>query len=117
MTPDVEKIWYQANLHFARRCEAWQKEITDLELEIQQLSTSQYALRLRDASKTMLQKHLLIGGSDAKKVARSGTKQAMIDFIITDRKATFEQRIAYLRQQIADNQPDPRWRERKEEQP
>jgi hypothetical protein len=106
---EAYEIWYAANLALAILGKQWQQEITKLERDDDR---DRYAARLQEASKAMLQRQLLAGGADAKKIARNGTRQQMIDFLLADRAQAFAKRIAYLQQQITDNQPDPRWRER-----
>jgi hypothetical protein len=111
-----DDIWYQANLTCSRKCETWRKDIAEMERVREQVSTSPYAEQLNQQSKQQLQDRLLLGGRDYKQMARTGNRQQMIAFLLDDKREQLTRSIAVLEKQIADNQPDPRWREREEEE-
>jgi bifunctional ADP-heptose synthase (sugar kinase/adenylyltransferase) len=58
------ETWYQANLLSARACEAWRKELADLEAARKEVATSHYAELVADVSKAKLKSWLMTGGSD-----------------------------------------------------
>lgn len=109
-----EAFWYQANLQCQRSCEAWSKEVT-WQKALRALIPAQ-RLGLEKQTKAQLAELLKDRGAELRRFARASTKAALVEWIIQDRLATIGAEIARLEKQIADNQPDPRWRERGEEQ-
>lgn len=109
------QAWYQAQLALARKCEAWRKEIADLELTRDQVATSAYAEMISDWSKQQLKDRLMLGGRDAKQMARAGNREQMRDFLLDDQREAIRRRIIALQKQIEQNQSSPLWREMKEQ--
>jgi len=114
------EVWYQANLATSRQCEEWHDDIHNLKAVralvdgAQRIAFMSHRRLQGYLTKAELAAHFENRGAEMRRFARSATRDELARRIIADRLAAIDAEIMRLEQLIADNRPDPRFRERKE---
>ncbi len=104
---EYREMWEQANLARASIIEANRKEIAKLEAEKLKVSSAKHKQFLLGFSRTKLAEVVRERGSDARKLAGTGSKDQLADYLIDCQKTALESRIAELQREIEKNQQEP----------